>query len=79
MKLYTFQLIGTFKTQYSFQESEVIRDPGGGASDFVPTAAALLELEKELSESFGYSHSIESIDLHVDSDDLLNITDEGDA
>ena len=48
--LYRFRLGCTFEVQFSFDESEVETDPEGDETDVEPTGAALVALNKELTE-----------------------------
>ena len=75
MKHYTFRLTAYVTLQYTFLASEVEPDADGSDSDVIPTDAALRVLEEELAEAFGNSHAIDTIDLDVDSIDLLGINE----
>ena len=76
MKTYAFHVTGTFTIEYSFAESEI--DPGA-ADGIVPTGAALRSLEEELLAVLSYGHAIDAVDLDVDSDNFLGVTEHGDA
>jgi len=78
MKTYTYRVICSFTVQHSFTESEVEQDPGGHASDVVPTDEALSALREELEAALVEDHAVSCFDIHAESDDLLG-TDEHDT
>lgn len=79
MKTYTFELLATVRVTYSFSESEVLQEPGGGEDEVVPTDAALGELEQSLLETLGQNYAVEAVGIDVSSDDLQGVSVDDDT
>ena len=75
MKIYTFHVAGSFKLQYSFPESDLRQDEEGREGELVPTEAAISALQEELQAAFGYNYAVDSIELSIDGDDLLGVSE----
>ena len=79
MKIYTYELLASVKVEYSFPESEVVQEPDGSDGDMIPTDTALRDLEQFLLETLSLEFAINSVELHVDSDNFLGTSPAGDA
>jgi hypothetical protein len=75
-KYYTFNVTCSFTTQNSFLESEVVQESEGAEGDKIPTAKALRDLAKRLTEALGSRFSVDDLEVYADSDQLLGV-DEG--
>ncbi len=75
-KIYTYNVICSFQTQYSFTESEVEPDRGGDEGNFEPTEKALDRLCKEFTEYIGCNYGIDKFQAFADSDDLLGVDED---
>lgn len=73
MKSYTFRVSGSFVVQYTFTEVEVSEAKGGAGERVIPDASALHALEEEIRSALGDDYAIESVELSVDSEDLLGV------
>jgi hypothetical protein len=74
LKTYTFRVECSFALQYSFTESEIERDPDGGASDVLPTDPALSALRGELLATLSEKYPISILELCSESEDLLGVS-----
>ena len=75
-KSYIFRVHCTFTMQYTFNEDEVQRDPGGDETDFEPKDEALEALEREMEQHLSGIYSVSDVDASADSNSLLAIEEE---
>lgn len=75
-KHYTYNLLVTFRMQFTFTDDEVEPSEEGGPEDRDPSQRALENLEKELHEQLRQNYTVDDMEVSGDFDDLLGI-DEG--
>lgn len=73
MKHFTFNVVCSFTTQFTFTESEVQPDPDGSESDVEPSDLALIKLEQELRDFLSEHYYVVNVEIYADSDALLGI------
>ena len=71
---YTFNLLCSFRMQFTFTEKEVQPDPDGDEKDFEPTDEALRALEQEVAEHLGQNYAVSDVEVDADSDSLIGVT-----
>jgi len=76
-KLFTYEVVVSFKTQFTFAESEVEQSDEGDEGDLSPTDTALEALGKEIEECLSQQFCIENMEVWSDFDHLLGV-DEAD-
>lgn len=75
-KSYVFHVYCTFKMQYTFNEDEVHRDPGGDKTDFEPNDEALEALDRELEEYLSENYVVSDVDSSADSQSFIALEED---
>ena len=78
VKHYTYDVLVSFKMQFTFSEKEVQSSEEEDKNVFDPSDEALTHLEKELKEFLSQKYPVDEIEAWVDFDGFLGANESSD-
>lgn len=78
-KLYTYNVLCSFKLQYTFTQDEVEQAEEGAEGDLDPKATALEQVAAEIREQLEENFAVSEVEAWADFDELLGIDSSDDA